>query len=109
MPHILKIKQPSKAATKAHDSFYDSPAWRKLRAHKLKLNPLCEYCEKKDKHVWGKIADHLLPRLLWPELSLDLNNLRSCCDKCHQKKRWVERTYKVKEVLISKLKEYGFR
>ena len=108
MPRILKIKQPSKAAPKEHDPFYDSPAWRKLRAYILNLFPFCQYCEAKGLHVWGKIVDHYLPRTLWPELSLHPPNMRSCCEKCHNKKRSIERQYKVKEVLIMKLKEYGY-
>jgi 5-methylcytosine-specific restriction endonuclease McrA len=108
MPKILKIKQASQAAPKVHDAFYDSHAWRKLRSAVLKLFPFCQYCQQKDKHVWAKIVDHYLPRTLWPELSLHPPNMRACCAKCHNKKRNIERQFKIKEVLINKLTEYGF-
>ncbi|HYD92395.1 MAG TPA: HNH endonuclease signature motif containing protein [Flavobacterium sp.] len=111
MPRIFKIKSHiSNTIQKVHDSFYDSPAWRKIRAYKLKLNPFCEYCQDNGRlGVIAKIVDHYLPRALWPGLSFTLTNLRSCCDTCHQRKRAIERQFKVKQTLIIKLEEYGFR
>lgn len=99
------------AQPKEHDAFYDSSGWRTLRRIKLKRDPLCEYCaqKKEPKYVHARVVDHYLPRVLWPELSLHPPNLKSCCETCHQKKRAIERQFKIKEVLIIKLQEHGFK
>lgn len=109
---IKRISRPWQAAVvlpKQHDAFYDSSPWRQLRRIKLKRDPFCEYCQAKGKIIHGKVIDHYLPRALWPELSLHPPNLRTCCDTCHQRKRNIEKRFKVKEVLISKLEEHGFK
>lgn len=110
---IKRIKRPWMAESvnpKIHDSFYDSGPWRNLRRLKLKRDPFCEYCQQKEepKIVHARIVDHYLPRTFWPELSLHPPNMRSCCDTCHNRKRNLERQFKVKEVLIEQLIKHGF-
>lgn len=74
-----------------HDSFYDTPLWRNLRRTILNRdNGICKYCESKGIAKAGNIVDHILPRKLFPELEVDESNLVTCCDKCHNRKRYFE-------------------
>ena len=63
---------------------YACGRWRKLRAYKLRLDPLCEYCPADRKRPatevdhWQAIADGGAP--------YDLDNLRSACKTCHSQK-----------------------
>ncbi|MDO5090138.1 MAG: HNH endonuclease signature motif containing protein [Cardiobacteriaceae bacterium] len=60
----------------------DGGKWRKLRKHKLALNPLCEAC-----HAWGDIVpatdvDHIDN----DATNNRMDNLMSLCHSCHSKK-----------------------
>lgn len=89
--------------TKKTDPFYLSKSWRVLRKEKINETPYCEYCEI---ITQAKVVDHVLPRSLFPELELKKQNLRSCCDKCHNKKRGIERHCKNRQDALTKLKNY---
>ncbi len=86
MPTIKKsVRRPWQPERKAQEGrihsntkFYQSPAWRKLRALKLEQNPLCEQCGMKS----AKVADHITPINQGGE-PLDINNLQSLCHTCH--------------------------
>lgn len=66
--------------------------WRKVRAIKLSLNPLCERCFKKDLIVEATMVHHIKPISKYPELRLVLDNLESMCNPCHEEEekegRW---------------------
>ena len=82
-PGILDLSQQADAR-----AFYDSPAWRKLRARHRRRFPRCEMagCGKP-----GALVDHIKPRRLHPELALDPANLQTLCRDCHdQAKRHHE-------------------
>lgn len=60
----------------------DGAKWRKLRKHKLALNPLCEACQ-----AWGDIVpatdvDHIDN----DAANNHIDNLMSLCHGCHSKK-----------------------
>jgi len=83
-----------------NDKFYQSKAWRNLRAYKLSLNPLCE--NENCKNVATEVH-HIKERKDFPELQLEINNLQSLCKPCHsthtagqmnKKKGW--KPYKLK-------------
>ncbi len=74
---------------KEREKFYDSPAWRKLRAFKMNLNPACELCLAKGKLVRAYMVDHITPINQGGD-RLDQNNLQSLCNSCHQRKRQAE-------------------
>jgi 5-methylcytosine-specific restriction enzyme A len=67
----------------ARTRFYVSPKWRRLRALKLQINPLCEICQKAGKLVAATTVHHDIERLARPDLAYDLDNLVSCCSPCH--------------------------
>lgn len=69
---------------KDSQKFYNSGRWRRLRNYKIKKDPLCELCLKKDLIAQAKIADHIIPR---DEGGPDtLENLQSLCVQCERKK-----------------------
>jgi 5-methylcytosine-specific restriction protein A len=68
------------------DRVYDSRRWRKLRAAKLALNPVCEYCRQAP----ATVADHK-KRIKAGGAAWDIANLKSSCWACHQSKRQHEK------------------
>lgn len=80
-PHARRIQ--------GNESFYASTAWRKLRHLKIKMNPLCEECERLGKLTPGRVVDHITP-INQGGASLALDNLQTLCDKCHNKKSGIE-------------------
>jgi len=69
--------------------------WQKVRAYKLRLNPLCEKCLAKgivrvatQVHHKKKFKDN-------PELRLDIDILESLCKPCHDEETAKERREKI--------------
>lgn len=61
-------------------AFYDSAAWQRARAIKLRNNPVCERCTK----VFATTVHHIIPlEDCSPNQRLDQNNLMSVCGPCH--------------------------
>jgi len=72
--------------------------WHKVRASKVKDNPLCEDCEDAGLTVPVDEVDHVIPITGHGDpLRLDMHNLRSRCKACHTKKtrldQWIRRMY----------------
>jgi len=65
--------------------FYSSARWRKVRARKLAANPLCEMCIKDGRLTGAQMVDHITP-IKRGGAQLDMNNLQSLCNACHNKK-----------------------
>ena len=57
-------------------------AWDKVRAIKIKHNPLCERCEKKGIVTPAALVHHIVSLSKGGELS-NINNLMSLCVQCH--------------------------
>lgn len=75
---MSRAKRPSDR-TKKVDPFYLSAEWRKTRKRVLRRDVMCVECsERLSSH-----CDHIKPRRLFPELSLDESNLRGLCESCH--------------------------
>lgn len=83
-----KHKQDARQWDKNRASFrergYDS-RWDKVRALKIKQNPLCEECLKHGIVSPAEIVHHIKPVDEYPELLLDMENLVSLCRQCHGK------------------------
>ena len=65
-------------------------SWRKLRSAKLAMTPFCElrtHCQG----AIGTEVDHRIPRVLRPDLALDIDNLQTACGECHAAKSARER------------------
>ena len=77
---------------KETDPFYKRAAWRRLRAAVLERDHhMCQYCLR-DKRA-GRIlrvpravvVHHIKPRDMYPELAMEMDNLVSLCEACHNK------------------------
>ncbi|MFP5223123.1 MAG: HNH endonuclease [Acidobacteriota bacterium] len=68
------------------DPRYKAGRWQKLRALKLKRNPLCHYCEQVGRITPADTVDHATP----PGRGGDFfgwDNLRSACKACNFSKQ----------------------
>ena len=66
-------------------TFYKTAIWIETRKKKLRLNPLCEECQRNGTMVIGKIVDHIIPIKQGGE-PYDLDNLQTLCWSCHSRK-----------------------
>lgn len=78
--------------TKESAPFYHQGAWKRLRGVALmRDNGMCCDCMDKfnarliDKPNRATMVHHIQPIEERPDLALDLNNLRSLCDECHNR------------------------
>ncbi|QDP99433.1 HNH endonuclease [Lysinibacillus fusiformis] len=72
-------------------TFYKSSAWQKLRLKALERdNHECIWCAEEGrvttKHDAVLEVDHINEIEYHPELALDLDNLRTLCKACHNKR-----------------------
>ena len=66
-------------------SFYDSSAWRKLRARYILEHPFCVECRNRGKLKEAEVVDHIVP-ISKGGAPLDESNLQSLCWSCHSSK-----------------------
>lgn len=66
-------------------AFYNSTAWKKVRAMKRRMNPMCEAQGPDCTHVATSV-DHKVSLMENRSLALVLENLQSLCDNCHGQK-----------------------
>ncbi len=78
---------------KGTDPFYKSRPWRQLRRQAMQRdNYLCQDClaakvrGEKIRPRPATVVHHILPKETYPELAMDLDNLVSLCDACHNKR-----------------------
>ncbi len=65
--------------------FYQSAAWRAVRAAFLREHPVCVRCEGRGRLVAAVVADHVLP-LKDGGARFDWTNLQALCVSCHNSK-----------------------
>jgi 5-methylcytosine-specific restriction enzyme A len=66
----------------AWDSFYGRAAWRRLRQHQLRAQPLCQMCLKEGRTTPAEVVDHVVPhRGDWT--AFRCGALQSLCKRCH--------------------------
>ena len=93
MPTLKRTKarpwQPRRKAFEGYrhhtTEFYQSTAWRKLRAIKLDENPMCEECARSGRLTPAQMVDHIVP-INKGGAELDIDNLQSLCNACHARK-----------------------
>ena len=87
-PHI-RVEQDMQR--KQADPFYLSKAWRTVRAEALRRDHgMCVRCMERfmnggEKPRLAVMVHHKKSRKEYPELELDLDNLESLCDICHNR------------------------
>ena len=72
------------------DRGYDA-SWRKVRDVKLAHDPLCERCLQQGRDKAASMVHHIKPVIECPELRLQMTNLMSLCNPCHEEiegNRW---------------------
>lgn len=71
--------------------FYKCRAWRGTEANRdgkrdealERDNYECQICKKEGKHTPAECVHHIKEIKMYPHLALDINNLQSLCNKCH--------------------------
>jgi 5-methylcytosine-specific restriction protein A len=88
MPDRIPYFRPAAAlgpteAEGERKAFYNSAAWRRLRAAVLRARPLCARCAKAGLVVEASIVHHVEERLQRPDLAFATSNLEGLCPSCH--------------------------
>lgn len=78
-------RKPQQGRRRANSAFYQSSAWRKLRAVKIERQPLCEECLRRGVTTSAQVVDHIVP-INKGGNPLDPANLQSLCHLCHNRK-----------------------
>ena len=67
--------------------FLNSKAWKRLRYQALKLHGMrCQCCGASPKTGAILNVDHVMPRSLFPQLALQIDNLQVLCSECNEGK-----------------------
>lgn len=68
--------------------FYNSSEWRSLRRQALERDHYeCVWCREKGRVTRNNLeVDHIKELEFYPEYALDLDNLRTLCKECHNKR-----------------------
>jgi len=68
------------------ERFYHTTAWRKTRKIVLRRDNFeCQECKRQGKYSKATTVHHKKHLKDRPDLALDLNNLESLCNPCHNK------------------------
>lgn len=76
---------------KQADPFYSTAAWKKARAERLRLdNYMCVDCMERFEAGGARprratLVHHVIPISERPDLALDIGNMRSLCEVCHNR------------------------
>jgi len=94
--HLAEQRQRDKQRDKHYDkykrnqqarAFYHSKEWERIRLAVLSRdNFLCQECLKNKRITRAVIADHIVPLLVAWDKRLDMSNLQSLCQSCHNRK-----------------------
>ena len=80
--------------SKQVDPFYSTAAWRRVRAQAMRRDHgLCVWCKRAGRYtidragrcmpVMATMVHHIRPLQQHPDLALEMDNLVSLCDRCH--------------------------
>lgn len=69
--------------------FYNSALWRKTSRAQLRREPLCRMCLAEGRYTPAVLVDHIKPIRQGGD-PLDLDNLQSLCNACHERKSQAE-------------------
>lgn len=72
-------RRPDSPSLQAAAKIRSSPAWQRLRANFLAVNPICGICG----NALAQQAHHLVPVEKRPDMALEWTNLAPVCTRCH--------------------------
>lgn len=86
--------------------FYLSRSWRQLRLEAMSRDHFeCVWCRDEGKVTTDNLeVDHIKELEYYPEFALDIDNLRTLCKECHNK-----RHHRFQFRKLSKLQNKNFR
>jgi 5-methylcytosine-specific restriction enzyme A len=64
-------------------AFYNSRAWQECRLSKLRQDPLCEPCKRRNRLVPATHVHHLDPVSKCEDSRLEISRMESQCASCH--------------------------
>lgn len=64
-------------------NLYYLAAWKRIRAVRLRNDPLCAMCSTTERPVAAAICDHIKPHRGNRQLFFDYDNTQSLCKLCH--------------------------
>ena len=89
--NLGRPKQRQRTVNKQlYQDIYQDPRWRRMRAAKVRENPLCEKCEARGKVKQTDEVHHIIPFQMGrttegiEQLAFDWDNLQSLCTPCHK-------------------------
>lgn len=82
---VYRTPTPTEEQAAERKKFYKRAAWRKCRAAKLALDPLCERCKARRVIEPATQVHHRVDVVVAPELVYDLGNLEALCAGCHSR------------------------
>ena len=83
--------------------FYVTKAWKQIRLERLaKDNHLCRRCKKRGLLIPATMVHHIRPLEDYPELGLELDNLISLCNTCHEQVEKRGQKYKKKKEIVKR-------
>lgn len=76
------------SSREARNNFYHSSDWQRVRRQVLQRDHKeCIWCKNEGKVVRTNLeVDHIKELEFYPELALNLNNLRTLCKDCHNRR-----------------------
>jgi 5-methylcytosine-specific restriction enzyme A len=95
MPYINRPKKQrdyyygSDSKRTERQKIYNNPRWKRLRAWKLVLNPLCEICLERGVNTPAVEVHHKVSFMTTDDpidrynLAFDIDNMQSVCRHCH--------------------------
>lgn len=76
------------SSREARSAFYNSSSWRQLRRQALERDHYeCVWCREEGKLITDDLeVDHIKELEYHPEFALDIDNLRTLCKECHNRR-----------------------
>ncbi|MFZ0624676.1 MAG: HNH endonuclease signature motif containing protein [Pseudolabrys sp.] len=88
---------------------YSTQRWQRLRRQKLREHPLCQVCLEQGAIVPAAVVDHVLAIKAGGAPYPALDQLRSMCESCHNRKtRHVEQLGKAEAPKVWGCDEFGY-
>lgn len=84
---IIELAEDRKRKIEEAEQFYSSPEWEMIRRQVIKQKgKVCAEWSQRIRKNSDITVDHIKPRSKYPELALELENLRVLCRSCNSQK-----------------------